>query len=268
MSEDKKTTPEQAFEKWLDHSDSVEDSLNSSFKGQNKERQSQQAQSDVNTDEDAIWQQRLQTARTLEHQISLQAEHSVPEWDRSAAFESNETPWWQWGGLPAMSMAFSAFALALVVFKVEFVINDNGMLLTFGDKQQSGYSQAEIDTLVNEKVDQKLQLFASEQQVVLANYAADIKVKQQDNNLQLASYIMGASRQERKEDIGDFMQYINDQRADDSLDNKIKFQQLESVINYQSLEKQNINYQPTNSKTLNSDGLGLTTKPASWTSEE
>jgi len=64
------------------------------------------------------------------------------------------------------------------------------------------------------------------------------------------------------------MQYINAQRADDSLDNKIKFQQLESVINYQSLKKQNINYQPTNSKTLNSDGLGLKTKPASWTSEE
>jgi hypothetical protein len=165
-------------------------------------------------------------------------------------------------------MAFSVFAMALVLFKVELVLNDNGILLTFGDKQQSGYSQAEIATLVNAKVDQKLQLFASEQQVVLANYAADIKVKQQDNNLQLASYLMGASRQERKEDMSDFMQYINAQRADDSLDNKIKFQQLESDINYQSLKKQNINYQPINSNTSNSDGLGLTTKPTSWTSEE
>ncbi|MFT5298484.1 MAG: hypothetical protein ACI9YH_004532 [Colwellia sp.] len=260
MSEDKKVTSEEAFEKWLDRSDSLEDS--------SKETKSQKVQSNESAEEDKVWQDRLKTAITIEHQESLQAEQNVPEWDRTAAFESDEIPWWQWGGLPAMSMAFSVFAVALVLFKVEFVMNDNGMLLTFGDKQPSGYSQAEIDTLVNAKVDQKLQLFASEQQVVLANYAADIKVKQQDNNLQLASYLMGASRQERKEDIGDFIQYINDQRADDSLDNKIKFQQLESVINYQSLQKQNTNYQPVNTKNSNSDGFGLITKPASWTSEE
>ncbi|MEH6385693.1 MAG: hypothetical protein V7780_13875 [Colwellia sp.] len=260
MSEDKKVTSEEAFEKWLDRSDSLEDSF--------KETKNQKVWSNESAEEEKIWQERLKTAIAIEHQESLQAEQNVPEWDRAAAFESDEVPWWQWGGLPAISMAFSVFAVALVLFKVEFVMNDNGMLLTFGDKQRSGYSQAEIETLVNAKVDQKLQLFASEQQVVLANYAADIKVKQQDNNLQLASYLMGASRQERKEDIGDFIQYINDQRADDSLDNKIKFQQLESVINYQSLQKQNINYQPDNTNNLNSDGLGLTTKPVSWTSEE
>ena len=260
MSENKKLTSEQAFEKWLDSSGSLEDSF--------KNTQSQKIQSNECAEEDTIWQQRLKTAITIEHQESLQAEQNVPDWDRTAAFESDKVPWWQWGGLPAMSMVFSVFAVALVLFKVEFVMNDNGMLLTFGDKQSKGYSQAEIDTLVTAKVDQKLQLFASEQQVVLANYAADIKVKQQDNNLQLASYLMGASRQERKEDIGDFIQYINDQRADDSLDNKIKFQQLESVINYRSLQKQNINYQPLNTDNLNSDGLGLTTEPANSTSEE
>jgi hypothetical protein len=117
MSEDKKLTPEQAFEKWLDHSDSLERSSKESFEDLLTQRQNQQAQSNVNTDEDAIWQQRLKTARTLEHQVSLQAEHNVPDWHRSAAFESdafesNRRPWWQWGGLPAMSMAFSAFALA------------------------------------------------------------------------------------------------------------------------------------------------------------
>jgi hypothetical protein len=264
MSEDKKITSEQAFEKWLDSADSLKDS----GKDLPQDQQNQKVMSNTNADEDLIWQQRLKTAKTLEYQESLQAENNVPNWDRAAAFESDKTHWWQWGGLPAMSMAFSVFAVALVLFKVEFVMNDNGMLLTFGDKQPIGYNQTEIDILVNEKVDQKLQLFASEQQVVLANYAADIKVKQQDNNLQLASYLMGASRQERKEDIGDFIQYINDQRADDSLDNKIKFQQLESVINYQSLQKQNINYKPINSEKSNSDNLGLTTKPASWISEE
>lgn len=264
MSKDNKITPEQAFEKWLDRSESLAGSLNRT--------QNQQVQSNAITDEDAVWQQRLKTAQTLEHHESLQAQQKVPDWNRAAAFEndaveSNKRTWWQWGGLPVMSMAFSVFAMALVLFKVEFIINDDGMLLTFGDKQP-GFNQLDIETLVNAKVDQKLQLFASEQQVVLANYAADIKVKQQDNNLQLASYIIGASRQERKEDIGDFIQYINAQRADDSLDNKIKFQQLESVINYQSLKQQKINYKPINSNDINSDGLGLTTLPESRTSEE
>jgi hypothetical protein len=261
MSEDKKLTSEKAFEKWLNRADLI------------KDEQSQQVPSGSNTDEDAIWQQRLKMAQALEYQVSVQAEQPVPNWDRAATFETDNTPWWQWGGLPAMSMAFSMFAMALVLFKVELVSTDNGVLLTFAGASQTpvnqvSYSQEEINILVDAKVDQKLQLFAGEQQVILANYAADIKVKQQDSNLQLASYLMGASRQERKEDIGDFMQYINDQRADESLDNKIKFQQLESIINYQTLKKQNTNYQPINSNTIDSDGLGLTTKPASWISEE
>jgi hypothetical protein len=207
----------------------------------------------------------------LEHQVSLQPEHSVPKWDRAAAFESGKILWWQWRGLPAMSMMFSVFALVLVLFKVELVMKDGGVLLTFtgsAKEEKVSYSQAEVNALVDEKIEHKLQLFAHEQQVVLANYAADIKVNQQETNLQLASYIMGASRQERKEDIGDFIQYINDQRADDSLDNKIKFQQLESRIDYQSLKTSSINYQPKNSKSLNSDGLGSINKPASWTSQE
>jgi len=261
MSEDKRLTSEKAFEKWLDRSDLVDD------------EQSQSVQSNTNSHEDAIWQERLKTAQTVEHQVSLQTEHKVPHWDRSAAFESDKSPWWQWGGLPAMSMAFSMFAMALVLFKVELVMKDDGVLLTFAGSSQANvaevsYSQEEINGLVDAKVDQKLQQFASEQQVILANYVADIKVKQQDNNLQLASYLMGATRQERKEDIGDFIQYVNDQRADDSLDNKIKFQDLKNEINYQSLKIQKTNYQPKTIKPQDSDGLGLTTKPASWTSEE
>ena len=265
MSEDKNRSPEKssekAFEKWLDRSDHVEG------------EQSQPVQSNANTHEDAIWQARLKTAQTVEHQASLQTEYAVPHWDRSAAFETDKSPWWQWGGLPAMSMAFSLFAMALVLFKVELVMKDDGVLLTFTGSTQTNikqvsYSQEEINGLVEAKVNQQLQRFASEQQVILANYVADISVKQQNSNLQLASYLMGATRKERKEDISDFVQYINDQRADDSLDNKIKFQQLENEINYQSIKTQRINYQPKNIKSQDSDGLGLTTKPASWTSEE
>ena len=64
------------------------------------------------------------------------------------------------------------------------------------------------------------------------------------------------------------MQYINAQRSDEKLDNKIKFQQLQRELDYQNqnnpnFKKQNINYQPNNS-----DGLGLMSKPANLISEE
>ena len=59
MSEDKKITSEEAFEKWLDRSDSLEDAL--------KETKNQTVQSHESAEEDNIWQERLKTALTIEH---------------------------------------------------------------------------------------------------------------------------------------------------------------------------------------------------------
>ncbi|WDE14445.1 hypothetical protein H3N35_06950 [Thalassomonas haliotis] len=188
-------------------------------------------------------------AQQLFHQASLEEERAVPAWDRGSTFSGGEQKsWWQWSGLPALSMACSLFALALVLLKVELVVQDEGILLTF-----AGNSQAQQETLVNTLVEQKLKEFAGEQQVVLANYAADIVTRQQDNNLQLASYILDASRQERQEDIGDFISYINDQRKDEQLEQKIKFQQLEHKIKLQ---------------TISTTSSAKTAKPANWRIEE
>lgn len=91
----------------------------------------------------------------------MATDEKVPEWDRASGFESDKTPFWQWRGLPALSMAFYILALVLVVFKVELVIQDNGVLLSFSGS---------------------------------------------NNKLQ-----------ERKEDLGDFIQYINAERKDELL---------------------------------------------------
>lgn len=208
-------------------------------------------------EEDKVWQQRKNTAHFIQHQADVIPEADVPHWDRASSFYSEKVPFWQWRGLPALSMAFSMFAIALVIFKVELVMQDDGVLLSFaGDKSQ--LQQQKMATFV----DQKLQSFAQEQQVLLANYAADIKVQQQENNLQLASYIMGASRQERKEDISDFIQYINAQRKDELLDQKIKYQQLEQAIKYnKASQRKNINNFGMN------EGEHKST-PVNWTSEE
>ncbi len=212
---------------------------------------------DHNVDENTVWQQRQNTAHFINHQVEVTPDVEVPNWDRTSSFHSNKVSFWQWRGLPALSMAFSVMAIALVLFRVELVLQDGGVLLSFAGSN-SQLEQRKIAALV----DEKLQGFAQEQQVVLANYAADIKVQQQDNNLQLASYIMGASRQERKEDISDFIQYINAQRKDELLDQKIKYQQLEQAINYNNAsQRKNINGFGMNQKDHN-------TTPANWISEE
>ncbi|MGB1262654.1 MAG: hypothetical protein ACPG52_07090 [Cognaticolwellia sp.] len=212
---------------------------------------------DCQLDDETLWQQRKNTANAIAHQVEMTSDEKVPSWDRASAFESDKTPFWQWRGLPALSMAFSILAVALVLFKVELIVQDQGVLLSFG-----GNNAQLQDEKVAKLVDEKLQSFAQEQQVVLANYAADIKVKQQDNNLQLASYIMGASRQERKEDISDFIQYINAERQDEKLEQSIKYQRLEEKINYSKA------YQRDNVNGLGQQQGDITTTPANWITEE
>ena len=230
---------EQAFADWLD------------------DKSVDYSSENYSSEDEPLWQQRKNTVNALEHQVAMSTDEKVPEWDRASGFESDKTPFWQWRGLPAISMAFSILALALVVFKVELVVQDNGVLLSFAGSNNKLQEQN-----LAKLVDQRLQSFAQEQQVVLANYAADIKVKQQDNNLQLASYIMGASRQERKEDLGDFIQYINAERKDELLEQKIKYQALEQAIKYNNA------YQGDNVKDYGLQPGEVISTPANWITEE
>ena len=98
---------------------------------------------------------------------------------------------------------------------------------------------------------------------MLANYATDFTSNQQESNLQLATYVMGAARQERKEDMGDFITYFNEQRKDENFNQKIKYQQLERKINRTSYEN------TTKPSLLNkSENIGYQIDPANWTTEE
>ncbi len=208
-------------------------------------------------DDESLWQARKNTVNALEYHVAISDEQEVPNWDRSRGFTRDKAPFWPWRGLPALSMVFSIFAVALVLFKVELVMQDDGILLSFSGNN----SQLQEQKLL-QLVDQKLQSYHQQQQVFLANYAEDIKAEQQDNNLQLVSYIIGAARQERKEDISDFMQYINAQRKDELLEQKIQYQQLEQAIKYSKA------YQRENVQGFGLKQGDLNSTPANWTAEE
>jgi len=234
MSNRNKFDDEKEFIKWLD---------------------GQSAKAEVTDD---LWQQRVNVASSVAYQASIEHQKNVPNWDREAAFSSEHQPWWQWRALPAMSMAFSVLAVALVLFKVELVIQPEGVMLSF-----AGGGSAQQEARVSALVDLRLREFAAEQQVMLANYATDITANQQESNLQLATYVIGAARQERKEDMSDFISYFNEQRKDENFNQKIKYQQLERKINrtsYQnSVKPKQIN---------NTDELSYQIEPANFTTEE
>ena len=73
------------------------------------------AKKDVSKEEQE-WQQRVHAANFVAHQSDVMVDEEVPNWDRTAMFDIEERSWWQWQGLPAMSMACSVFAIALVLF--------------------------------------------------------------------------------------------------------------------------------------------------------
>lgn len=234
---------EKLFQLWLD--------------GKLTPEQSQNFEQRVANDDQL--KQRLATARFMEQQVHCYEDKKVPLWDRASTFATDKKPWWQWQGLPALSLACSVCAIALVIFKVEVAVQDDGLLVNFAGTTNAATRNIDnqaIDKLIN----QRLQEFAKEQETVLANYAGDLKTEQQDNNLQLVSYVLGTTRQERQQDMSSFIKYVNEQRDDDAIDQKLRYQQLKYAMQNQALEAnwdkpkagepslQNTNYIESNSQ--------------------
>jgi hypothetical protein len=193
---------------------------------------------------------RAKFSENITQQVNLEKEQEVPQWHRAEAFEQHfkeeqntvnrkSINWGMWFGVPALSMACSAFAITIVMsFMQEEQFNQQA-LTAFIEQQVQQKINAELAIQTNDDIDTlvtlKLREFAAEQQVVLANYRADMGAEQQKNNLALAGYVIGASRKERKEDMSDFISFINAQREDEQLAQKIKFQQLEREVGFQKL---------------------------------
>jgi len=203
---------------------------------------------------DEAQQQRKALAANIAEQAQLETEHAVPNWHREAAFEqysaqasahSVRVPWWQHLGFaPSQGFAVAALACSMsIVALVGVFINNN----TRVDQQTiAALVKAQVTEQLDSEVNRKLREFANEQQVILANYKAEISARQESTNLQLAGYVISSARSERKEDFTDFVNFINEQRKDEQLAQKIKFQQLEQAIDYRKA-----NYQPSVQNTSN-----------------
>ncbi|MBO9490261.1 hypothetical protein J7384_07800 [Endozoicomonas sp. G2_1] len=198
---------------------------------------------------DETWQSRQATANFVSQVSKHSQDASVPNWHREATFDNGirqqSNTWWsQW--LPISSMAFSCFALALVLFNVQLTTTEQGLTLAFGNANVANNGASGVENTadaerLNEQqlaqlsdvLDRRLQEFANQQKLILADHTNDLQAQQQSSNLQLASYILSTSRQERKEDFGDFIKFVNQQRKDDQLSQEIQFKQLEQTLLWQ-----------------------------------
>jgi len=170
----------------------------------------------------------------ITQQASCEAEHEVPNWNRAAAFEQNSAsfgaefemkPWWHWQSFGGLAFATSLSIVALLSVYIDKDTSLDQQAIAMLVKEQ-------VAQQVDFEVNRKLREFASEQQVVLANYKVELSERQEKNNLQLAGYVISSTRNERKEDLADFVSFINAQRKDEQLDQKIRFQQLEQAISF------------------------------------
>ncbi|QBY03461.1 hypothetical protein E2K93_03310 [Thalassotalea sp. HSM 43] len=200
------------FELWLDNKLSIE--------------QAQQLEQLASQDEALA--ARLASARFIEQQALAFEPEPVPKWDKQSTFSDEKRPWWQWRAMPALSMAMSIVAIALVLFKVEISNTEQGLLVSFGGSQA-------MPTDVEQLVNARLIEFAKEQQVVMAEFNQDIISRQQDNNLKLATYVLSASRTERQQDISNIVSFVNEAREEDNLQQSLKMQQLDYKLQAQTI---------------------------------
>jgi hypothetical protein len=146
--------------------------------------------------------------------FSMRAEHyqadNVPNWDRESTFEdAAKAKWWQWQGLPTLSFATSLCAIVMVLTGLQVRMDEGAMTISFAGK----HSSQQIDKLV----DDRLAEFQQTQQLALTEYTQTMAQQQMDTSTQLTQYLLGASRQERREDFAELIKYVNEQRGDDQL---------------------------------------------------
>lgn len=106
-----------------------------------------------------------------------------------------------------------ALAVLAVVTQLQVEVTGQGFNVHFGGSLSEQQLQAAVD--------EKMAVLAAEQQLQLANYAANLRQDFSDDvaaaNQQLVNYVLTTNRNERQEDMEDLIRYVNAQREDDQV---------------------------------------------------
>jgi len=146
-------------------------------------------------------------------------EQPVPHWDRGlnlfrrehreAAPASRVWSVWQW--LPT---AASLAMLALLLFNVSIVSNDQGITLAFGNTAQDSEWKAELAAL------------QSQQRADLQELVARVDDRLDANNVRLLQAVMEQSQQTTAENFEQIYSYFEQQRLLDLQDMRVGYEEL------------------------------------------
>ena len=161
---------------------------------------------------DADFAARVATATQLNVAAEQFSAPPMPAWDKNATFIAPDKPkWWQWQGLPAVSMAMSAAAMVMVMSGFSMQVEDGRVTMGFGQSVPKGPTEAEVAALVADRINH----YQQANQAMFTQYVNALQQQQQESSTQLAQYLLKSSRQERREDFAELVQFINQQRDDD-----------------------------------------------------
>lgn len=182
----------------------------------------QRIEFEVRCAEDSEFSAQVESANLVQMQAETYQQQDVPDWQRADTFDaevyqhakfSNAPPvkrrWWQWQGLPAMSLGTSMLAIVMVLSGLQINSEEGAVTISFSQ----GYDSNKVEQLVNTK----LQQYQQNQQLALNTFAQTLQRQQLDASTQLTQYLLTSSRQERKEDFAELIKFVNQQRGDDQL---------------------------------------------------
>lgn len=160
-----------------------------------------------------VWSERMLSMSSL-NLLAEQAEAEpmhVPNWNKDQGFNEylRQPSWWQSQGLSFAALTFSIFACFIMVFDIRVDVSDQGLRIASAEQIQNLQMEQQFAKLKQEMTthnDQQIQ-----------NRLDNFQMNQQQSTAQLVNYILGNSRTERKEDIQQVVELLQQQRKDDML---------------------------------------------------
>lgn len=162
---------------------------------------------------------------------------TVPQWDRLSAIEGQEN----WFGrckrqllgggtkIGLLSASISCCAVVIALFALTHQAT-SPVSTEFTQTISTQETKRLIAEQVAVQVKQEITLQQQNAQALFAQYADALHTQQLATSKQLTEYLLSASRQERKEDFAELVQFINEQRVNDQRFYAQQFNDLQDEI--------------------------------------
>lgn len=185
--------------------------------------------------QDSVFAAAADNASVLAGSASEFVAPPVPDWNKAQLFPAQDkSSWFQWQGFPALACALSAVAIVLVFTGMPNKGNGKSLTAqapnTVDAEQLSNLVAEQVRVQVQQQVKQQREMYQEANQVLFKEYAQSLAVQQQQTSADLTQYLLASSREARKQDFAELLQFINDQRIDDQRFYARQFSKLQDEI--------------------------------------